>query len=52
MKSTPSSSSRRVMQQFVLEREVDALALAAIAQGGVVNVDACHGAYLRMTNDQ
>ena len=29
--------------QLVLQGEVDALALAAVAQGGVVDVDACHG---------
>ena len=30
------------MLQLVLQGEVDAFALAAVAQRGVVNVDACH----------
>src|SRR5437660_1188780 len=29
-------------EQLVLQREVDALALTAVAQGGVVDLDACH----------
>ncbi len=29
--------------ELVLEREVDALALAAVAEGGIVDLDACHG---------
>src|SRR5262249_59710909 len=31
-------------EELVLEREVDALALAAVPQGGVVDEDARHGA--------
>ena len=34
------------MQQLVLQREVDALALAAVAEGGVVDEDAAHGLIL------
>src|SRR5262249_12921903 len=30
-------------EELVLQREVDALALAAVAEGGVVDADACHG---------
>ena len=29
-------------QQFVLEREIDAFALAAVPERGVVDIDACH----------
>ena len=30
-------------EQLVLQREIDALALAAVAESRVVNLDACHG---------
>src|SRR5438105_14906189 len=30
-------------EQLVLERKVDAFALAAVAQGRVINANACHG---------
>ena len=51
MKSKPSSSSRCGDEQLVLQREVDAFALAAVAERRVVDLTKVMGSLSVWTND-